>query len=126
IANAGHHPMIFLDKLGNLQTISSYGRAINEYIPSEIIEREIPHQHLVPLCRHHDQVKRPGGVLPTQTTRAFGGALGAGTGLGCGFGWAGWGAGFVCAACQQREDYAQAGRTQADVPGRHGSLLGTG
>ncbi|MDF3818346.1 SpoIIE family protein phosphatase [Leptospira sp. 96542] len=42
IANAGHHPMIFLDKLGNLQTISSYGRAINEYIPSEIIEREIP------------------------------------------------------------------------------------
>ncbi|MCW7493624.1 SpoIIE family protein phosphatase [Leptospira sp. 2 VSF19] len=42
IANAGHLPMIYLDRMGNLEHITSYGRAINEYIESQIIEKTLP------------------------------------------------------------------------------------
>lgn len=42
IANAGHHPMVYLDRNGNLEHISSYGRAINEFIESQMIEKTLP------------------------------------------------------------------------------------
>lgn len=42
IANAGHHPMVYLDRNGNLEHLTSYGRAINEYIESQMIEKTLP------------------------------------------------------------------------------------
>lgn len=42
IANAGHHPMVYLDRKGNLEHITSSGRAINEYVESQIIEKTLP------------------------------------------------------------------------------------
>lgn len=42
VANAGHHPMIYLDRNGNLEHITSYGRAVNEYIESAMIEKTLP------------------------------------------------------------------------------------
>ncbi|TGM61433.1 SpoIIE family protein phosphatase [Leptospira vanthielii] len=42
IANAGHHPMVYLDRKGNLEHITSYGRAINEYIESQMVEKTLP------------------------------------------------------------------------------------
>ncbi|TGM74550.1 serine/threonine protein phosphatase [Leptospira bouyouniensis] len=42
IANAGHLPLLHLDRNGNMTTYTSYGRAINEYIKSDIIEMSFP------------------------------------------------------------------------------------
>lgn len=42
IANAGHHPMIYLDRNGNIEHITSQGRAINEYIEAQVIEKTLP------------------------------------------------------------------------------------
>ncbi|XDD45511.1 SpoIIE family protein phosphatase [Leptospira sp. WS39.C2] len=42
IANAGHLPLLHLSRNGNITTYSSYGRAINEYIKSDIIEKSFP------------------------------------------------------------------------------------
>ncbi|TGL87211.1 serine/threonine protein phosphatase [Leptospira congkakensis] len=41
IANAGHHPMIYLDRNGNIEHITSTGRAINEYVESGMIEKTL-------------------------------------------------------------------------------------
>ncbi|MCW7482376.1 SpoIIE family protein phosphatase [Leptospira kanakyensis] len=42
IANAGHHPMIYLDRNGNIEHITSPGRAMNEYVESRLIEKTLP------------------------------------------------------------------------------------
>ncbi|TGK88346.1 serine/threonine protein phosphatase [Leptospira bourretii] len=42
IANAGHHPMIYLDRNGNIEHITSPGRAINEYIEAQVVEKTLP------------------------------------------------------------------------------------
>jgi serine phosphatase RsbU (regulator of sigma subunit) len=39
IANAGHLPLLHLDRNGNITTYTSYGRAINEFVPSDIKEK---------------------------------------------------------------------------------------
>ncbi|TGK95232.1 serine/threonine protein phosphatase [Leptospira brenneri] len=41
IANAGHHPMIYLDREGNLEHITSPGRAMNEYVESGLVEKTL-------------------------------------------------------------------------------------
>ncbi|WP_244279835.1 SpoIIE family protein phosphatase [Leptospira brenneri] len=41
IANAGHHPMIYLDREGNLKHITSPGRAMNEYVESGLVEKTL-------------------------------------------------------------------------------------
>ncbi|MCW7475269.1 SpoIIE family protein phosphatase [Leptospira levettii] len=42
IANAGHLPLIHLDREGNITSYTSYGRAINEFIKSDMIEKSFP------------------------------------------------------------------------------------
>nr|WP_244241592.1 SpoIIE family protein phosphatase [Leptospira jelokensis] len=42
IANAGHLPLLHLDRSGKITTYTSYGRAINEHIQSDIIEKTFP------------------------------------------------------------------------------------
>lgn len=42
IANAGHLPLLHIDRQGNINTYTSYGRAINEFIKSDIIEKTFP------------------------------------------------------------------------------------
>lgn len=39
IANAGHLPLLHLDRDGKITTYTSYGRAINEHIQSDIVEK---------------------------------------------------------------------------------------
>lgn len=42
IANAGHLPLLHIDRNGIITTYTSYGRAINEHIQSDMIEKTFP------------------------------------------------------------------------------------
>ncbi len=42
VVNAGHHPMIYLDREGNTEYYTAQGRAITEYISLDVQEKQFP------------------------------------------------------------------------------------